>query len=286
MMVKSPRLVLEVEESSNTQVTGTRSTRAEEIIDEILSLKQVESGVSVKIIEDIPEHMGFGSGTQLSIALGTALNRIFDLGLTYEEIVIGLGRSRRSGIGSLGFIHGGFIVDGGHSIKDPNHIPPMIHHSDIPENWQFLICVPDINTGFSGQKETNAFKDVGLPSVDLIGEVSRLVLMQMIPSVMEQDIEAFGESITKLDILFGNHWAPVQGGTYSHPRIEECVNKLLELGAYGAGQSSWGPAIYGLVEGEHQAKVLAEEMNTYLNTRPNSGTLFITSVDNQGAKIT
>lgn len=283
--IEKPRLIIDVEETGETVVSGLRSIRAQEIIEKILGEHGIKAGVHLNIREDIPEHVGFGSGTQLVIALGTALNKIFDLGLTYEEMVVGLGRSKRSGIGTLGFLHGGFIVDGGHSLAAPETIPPMIHRSDVPEDWLFVVCMPDLNTGFSGEKESNAFKNMDPPPANLIADVSRQVLMRMIPSIIENDIETFGDSMTKLDTMFGDYFATMQGGTYSHPRIGECVNHLLAQGAYGAGQSSWGPALYGLAKGDIQARKLADEMNWFLNEGSNKGTVFITAADNKGAQI-
>ncbi len=148
--IETPRLILEIEEASETVVTGARSGRAHSIIENFLSSHGVKGGVRLDIQSEIPEHMGFGSGTQLTIALGTALNTLFDLGMTYDEIVVGLGRSRRSGIGTHSFLQGGFIVDGGHAIDAPKTIPPLIHRSDMPDDWLFVVCVPEINIEFSG----------------------------------------------------------------------------------------------------------------------------------------
>ena len=274
-----------MEEADETVITGARPNRAQQIIEQVLSTHKVETGVHLDVQSDIPEHMGFGSGTQLTITLGTALNTLFDLGMTYDEIVVGLGRSRRSGIGTHSFLHGGFIVDGGHAIDAPETIPPLIHRSDVPDDWLFIVCVPEINTGFSGVKETEAFKNLEPPPVEMISRVSRLVLMQMIPSILEKNITLFGDAMTKLDTIFGKYWATMQGGTYSHPRIESCINHLLQNGAYGAGQSSWGPALYGLVEGKAQARELADEMDRFINQGENSGSVFITGADNKGAQI-
>ena len=177
--IEAPRLILKIEEAGETVVTGNRSGRAQTIIENILGSHRIKNGVHLDIQSDIPEHMGFGSGTQLTIALGTALNNIFDLGMSYEDIVVGLGRSRRSGIGTHSFLHGGFIVDGGHAIGAPKTIPPLIHRTDVPDDWLFVVCVPEINTGFSGVKESEAFKNLEPPPVEMIARVSRLVLMQM-----------------------------------------------------------------------------------------------------------
>jgi beta-RFAP synthase len=283
--IDAPRLILEVEEAGETVITGTRSSRAQNIIENILGNHGVKGGVHLDIQSEIPEHMGFGSGTQLTIALGTVLNTIFDLGISYEEIVVGLGRSRRSGIGTHSFLHGGFIVDGGHAIDAPETVPPLIHRSDVPDDWLFVVCVPEINTGFYGMKESEAFKNLEPPPVEMIARVSRLVLMQMIPSILEKNITLFGDAMTKLDTIFGAYWATMQGGIYSHPRIEDCVSHLLQKGAYGAGQSSWGPALYGLVDGKAQARELADEMDQFINQGENSGSVFITGADNKGAQI-
>jgi beta-ribofuranosylaminobenzene 5'-phosphate synthase len=283
--IETPRLVFEVEDAGETVIKGVRSGRAQVIIDKVLRDHGVNGGVHLDVQSDIPEHMGFGSGTQLSIALGTALNSLFDLGMSYEEIVVGLGRGRRSGIGTHSFLHGGFIVDGGHAVDAPETIPPLIHRSEVPDDWFFVVCAPEINSGFSGKKESDAFKNLESPPVDMIARVSRLVLMQMIPSILEKNIALFGDAVTKLDTIFGDYWATMQGGTYSHPRIESCVNHMLQHGAYGAGQSSWGPALYGLVDGKAQARELSDEMDQFINEGKNSGTVFITGADNKGAQI-
>jgi beta-RFAP synthase len=284
--IKKPRLILDVEESSEMQIKGARSNRASEIFELLKETFAIQSMVRITIQEDIPEHTGFGSGTQLALAIGIAFNRIFNLGLTFEDLAIKLKRSRVSGIGTHGFLKGGFIVDGGHSIYKLESVPPLIYHQNFPKDWKFIICIPELQKGFNGEKEQHAFKRLDPPPAETVSAVSRIVLMQMIPALIERDIELFGDAMTLLDTMFGDYWKKIQGGTYSHSRIEECVNYLLEIGAFGAGQSSWGPALYGLVKGENQAKKLHIEINKFLNEDDNSGSAFITSADNNGAKIT
>ncbi len=284
--IQKPRLTLEIKESSENKITGARSERALEIMKHLRELYDIPSYLELTIFEDIPEHVGFGSGTQLALALGTAVNRMFDLGLTTEEIAVKLERSRRSGIGLHGFLHGGFIVDAGHSVKHPETVPPLIYRCDFPGDWKFVICIPEINRGYYGEKELDAFKNLEPPPAEIVASVSRLVLLQMIPAIIDRDIALFGDAMTKLDTMFGDYWKEIQGGTYSHPRIEECVNHLLEHGAYGAGQSSWGPALYGLADGMRQANELLSAMDEFINEGDNHGSVFITSADNKGADIT
>ena len=284
--IKKPRLVLEIKESKTTIINGARSNRAREIVETLYNAYDIQSGVEITIHEDIPEHSGFGSGTQLSYAIGMGLNRIFNLGLTVEDIAVRLERSRVSGIGTYGFQKGGFILDGGHAVGERDKVPPLIYHQDFPEDWKFVLCVPKIHKGFSGEQEQKAFKKLESPPAETVKSVSHIVLLKMIPALIEKNIEDFGDAMTSLDTMFGDYWKKIQGGTYSHPRIGECVHHLLECGAYGAGQSSWGPAIYGLADGDKHAQELEAEMNNYLNKGNNEGYVFTTSADNLGAVIT
>jgi beta-RFAP synthase len=282
--VDRPRLTVKVSDSGETRIRGARSDRAANIVETLLRDGGVDSGVDVEIVEDIPEHTGFGSGTQLVMALGTALARLHDLSLEPEEIAVRFGRSRVSGVGVHAFLGGGFIVDGGHALTRRDAVPPLVFRHRVPDDWLFVIGIPDIKRGVSGEQEKAAFRALEPPPAEVVADVARLVLLQMIPSIIEPDIERFGDAMTKLDTMFGSYWAKVQGGVYSHPGIEAGVNYLLAEGALGAGQSSWGPALYGLAEGRAQAGRLAASLERFLNT-DGRGEAFVTAADNVGAVI-
>ena len=260
-----PNLTLIAENASKIQVKGSRSARIKEYTEKILNLYGLTGGCSFEVTEDIPEHMGFGSGTQLALAIGTAISKLYDIEIDHSKIAVVLGRSRRSGIGTYAFHRGGFIVDGGHKIDKPDSVPPLIFRGEIPGDWRFVVGVPDLINRISGESENSAFKKLEPPPAKLVDEVARIVLMKMIPALIEHEIEAFGKSITDLDAKFGDYWLEIQGGRYSHKLIESGVNFLLKQGAFGAGQSSWGPAYYGLVENEKQANDLQISLNEHLS---------------------
>lgn len=283
--IHDPRLIINATRSSILKATGPRSRRVLEFAKIILDDAGISEGVDFRVIKDIPEHKGFGSGTQLALAVGASISRLFDLNLDIANLSMKLSRSKVSGIGAHTFQHGGFIIDGGHSVKKVKDAPPLVFHSDIPLSWRFVIGIPDINQTLSGEMEKKAFKEFEPPSQELVGEVARLILMKMIPSIIEKDIVAFGESMTDLDFKFGEYWLKVQGGRFSHPIIEEGVNHLLKSGSYGVGQSSWGPAFYGLADGEKHARELTENLSEFLNSQGRRGKAFFTEADNIGAMI-
>ena len=59
---------------------------------------------------------------------------------------------------------------------------------------------------------------------------------------------------------------------------------MKKCGAYGVGQSSWGPAVYGVVQGEEKAKKIRAELEAFLQDR-DGGQVFVANADNRGAII-
>jgi beta-ribofuranosylaminobenzene 5'-phosphate synthase len=54
-------------------------------------------------------------------------------------------------------------------------------------------------------------------------------------------------------------------------------------GAAGVGQSSWGPAVYGIVEGDDAAAELADNARATLN---GGGTVYVNQFADTGARVT
>ena len=79
----------------------------------------------------------------------------------------------------------------------------------------------------------------------------------------------------------GESFASVQGGVF-HPRAGDLVDALLRLGAAGAGQSSWGPAVYGIVEDEQAGRELARSLDAELG---GGGRVEVVGFDNRGARV-
>jgi beta-ribofuranosylaminobenzene 5'-phosphate synthase len=283
--IDRPRILLKASPSSQLHVKGLRAERVRACAETILRTYDVDGGANIELVSDISEHSGFGSGTQLALAVGTAISRIYSLGLTPEEIAVTLGRSKRSGVGVYAFKQGGFIIDGGHRLDRRDELPPLLFSVPVPEDWLFVIGLPEIAQSHYGELEQTAFKRIEPPPPQLIGEISRVILVRMMPAILEGDAKAFGEAMTEIDFKFGEFWLKVQGGRFSSPVIEDGVNFLLGAGALGVGQSSWGPAFYGLAEGEGQSNSLSIGLRRHLNSGGRRGEVFIARPDNKGAVV-
>src|SRR6185503_12111202 len=120
--------------------------------------------------------------------------------------------------------------------------------------------VPDAASGLSGTDEAAAFEQLAAPADREVEHVAHLVLMTLLPAVADGDIDAFGAALTQIQEMTGRWFAPVQGGTFAPGPSEALVRRMREWGASGVGQSSWGPAVYGVIGGEAAAKELASRV--------------------------
>jgi beta-RFAP synthase len=283
--IDNPSITMEAEKSDEITAEGHRSKRIISNAKKIINYTGIQGGVKFKVLSDIPEHCGFGSGTQLSLAVISAIKNLYKIDIDLLTGAYVLERSQRSGVGTHLFLHGGFILDGGRKTDEPDIIPPMLFRCDIPENWRFVIGVPEINIRVAGKNENFAFESLEPPPEKLVWKISHTVLLSMLPGILEEDIQVFGSAMTKMDSIFGDYWVKVQGGRYGHPSIYKGVNFLLENGAYGAGQSSWGPAFYGLAHDQNHAEKLSANLEVYFEEEGIPGYSFVSRPQNSGASI-
>jgi predicted sugar kinase len=78
--------------------------------------------------------------------------------------------------------------------------------------------------------------------------------MQLVPGLMEADIETFGAAISEIQAIIGGHFASAQGGSaWASPAVGRIARSLKERGAFGIGQSSWGPTGFAYTPSEEIA---------------------------------
>jgi beta-RFAP synthase len=210
--------------------------------------------VSIDVHEAIPEHVGLGSGTQLALAVCSALVRLFGLDSDLRELAQITERGARSGVGLGAFECGGFIVDGGRSASQA--LPPVICQTPFPEGWRILLVLDRSCQGLNGSEEAAAFQR--LPPMDggVSGSLCRLLLMQVLPALVERDFDRFSDGLTAIQDQIGDFFAPFQGGRYSSSRVAEVLGWSKQQGIRGLGQSSWGPTGFAIIESSAQAEGL------------------------------
>jgi beta-ribofuranosylaminobenzene 5'-phosphate synthase len=189
------------------------------------------------------------------------------------------GRGARSAVGLWTFAAGGLVVEGGRRDEVDEPAPLLVRYA-MPDDWRCVLAVPAAQPGLSGKAETAAFASMR-PAPDRSALISQVVLTGLLPALVERDIEEFGAALSRIQTLVGDAFAPVQGGTF-HPQAAPLVDALLRLGAAGAGQSSWGPAVYGVVGTEAEAQEIVRRLEAELGA---AGRVDAVRFDNGGARV-
>jgi beta-ribofuranosylaminobenzene 5'-phosphate synthase len=245
--VPEPSLLLEVARDDRLSAHGPDSDRAAAFAERFLAHHGLVGGARLTVHRSIPAHSGLGSGTQLGLAVARALAELHGLSVEPAALARAVGRGRRSAIGTWTFALGGFIVEGGRRVGT-HEIAPLLARYPIPEDWRCVVAVPDGAPGLSGDAEAAAFEQLPPPPEREVERVAHLVLMQLLPALVEAELAGFGAALTEVQRVTGAWFAPQQGGIFAPGPSAMLVRRMGEWGAAGVGQSSWGPAVYGLVE--------------------------------------
>jgi beta-ribofuranosylaminobenzene 5'-phosphate synthase len=280
--IDSPNVVIKAERSENFSVVGKKTELAKTFAKRFFETYNIKAEASINVKQIIPEHEGLGSGTQLTLAIAAALARLFNLKASVQELSEVMGRGKRTSVGTTIFEKGGFVVDGGKKLEE-KRFPVTIFHKPFPQNWRFVVAIPNVNKGLARNEETAAFKRLPPMNPKNVGKICRLIIMKLLPAIVEADIKSFGEALTQIQIIIGNYFAEVQGGTYASETANEGIALLQKLGAYGAGQSSWGPTFYGITRKE-KSREIELGIKEFLR-KDVGGQVFVAKANNRGACI-
>ena len=286
--INRPNVILEAQQSETLAVTGEKIEQVNSLAKRFFDAYHIRANANIHVKQVIPEHVGLGSGTQLALAVATALAELFNVKASVQEFALAMGRARRSSIGTAVFEKGGFVVDGGKATKDgvysAESFPPVIFHRPFPEDWPFVVAIPNVKKGLSKDEEIAAFKRLSPMPAEDVGRICRLTMMKLLPSLAERDIKNFGEALTQIQIIVGTHFAQAQGGTYSSLAATEGIRLMQKLGVHGVGQSSWGPTFYGLCQNEKEAEAIRLKIEAFLREGV-GGQVFIAKANNKGVNI-
>ncbi len=239
-------------------------------------------GIEIEVLKDFKAHVGLGSGTQISLAIGKAYADLYEMDMSIREIAKFVGRGGTSGIGIAAFEKGGFILDGGHSKKEKkSFLPssfskakpaPILARYDFPE-WDIYLFIPE-NKGFFGMREKDLFEKNTPLKLEEVRELCHIILMKLLPSIVEEDLEDFSKAIYRIQHIGFKRAEISQYG--------DLIKNVIELAKdYGAiGMSSTGPVTYFI--GEKEGVGIIKD---YLREKEIEFEFIKTKANNRGAKI-
>ncbi|ADB58583.1 beta-ribofuranosylaminobenzene 5'-phosphate synthase [Archaeoglobus profundus] len=280
--LEEPNVTIECEDSDDVVVRGGNNVSRFQSVARKLS-QTFGKGIKIDVLSDYEAHVGLGSGTQISLAVASAFNEIYDLGLSVREMAEITGRGGTSGIGVAVFEFGGFILDGGHSKREkPNFMPSsaskakppkVLARYDLPD-WKVVVAVPNLK-GFYGKEEVSLFQKFCPIPVEEVSKLCHVILMKLLPSVVESNLDEFGEAVKMIQRL---GFKKVEIDQYG-----DLIWNLFDHSDYPIGMSSTGPAVYSVVD--TNAKSVAREVRRYFEDIGLNVEVYITEPDNIGAEI-
>jgi len=279
--IPSPSLLLEAAPATRVTAQGPDAERAIEFAERFLAFHRLSSGADLTLHRTIPSHAGLGSGTQLGLAVARALAELNGLPADPVELARATARGKRSAIGTWTFAQGGFIVEGGRR-PGSEELAPLLARFPIPASWRCVVAVPAGRRGLSGDAEAKAFEQLAAPPDREVERVSHLVLMQLLPALVEADLPSFGAALSAVQRITGAWFAGQQGGVFAPGPTARLIADMAQAGAAGVGQSSWGPAAYGLVDNDAAAAELARRARQVLGTE---GSVFEGGFAPSGARV-
>jgi beta-ribofuranosylaminobenzene 5'-phosphate synthase len=247
-----PETVLTLSRAQESIVEGPEKERAAAHLAALCRHLGIRSHHRLVVEEAIPRHAGLGSGTQIALAVASALRTLHQFPLDTGGDATRLARGARSGIGIASFASGGVIIDAGKD--DSGRPPPVVARFPFPDEWRVILILDHSRDGLHGEEELAAFRDLPPFPESGVGEICRHVLMGLMPALVERDLAAFGAAISAIQLLVGSYFAPAQGGVFTSRRVERLAGRLADAGATGLGQSSWGPTGFAFAASEAAAR--------------------------------
>lgn len=243
----------------------------------------------------LPPHAGFGSGTQLALAIGRVFARWHGLELSSMTLAHWLARGLRSGIGIAGFDQGGLLVDGG---PGADGMPaPLLSRIAFPPDWRVVVVQDTRHRGLSGSQEKQAIATLQPLPQAVSAEICHQVLMRVLPGAASAEFAPFAAGINHVQQLLGFHFAPAQGGSaFTSAAVGRAVqwvadaardlrgtDRQLEHGA-AIGQSSWGPTGFAILPSQDSAQTAVQALHAARLLEPGL-TVSIAAGLNRGATL-
>lgn len=254
-----------------------------------LDLLQRHSGrhapLRLRLLRLLPAHAGFGSGTQLALAIGRAFAQWHGLDVSTPTLAQWLGRGLRSGVGIAGFDQGGLLVDGGPGADGA--AASVLARLPLPAAWRVLVVQDGAHQGLSGTEELRAMATLAPLPQALAADICHQVLMRVLPGAAGAEFAPFAAGITRIQQVLGEHFASAQGGSaFTSVAVGQLIEWMARPGepAAATGQSSWGPTGFAILPSQAQAEALVAAARAANVIAPGL-TLRIVSARNTGATL-
>ena len=264
--------------------------RAQQIAIRVVDYLKVD-GASIEVDRSLPAHVGYGSGTQLTLAVALGIAHAHGINPSIRELASHLDRGGRSGVGVACVETGGFVVDAGHPIDAVDthvaseRVAPIARQTRFPRDWRIVLLQPAVSAGRSGTHEDRSIqRAIEQADPTIADRIEEQLETAVLPGINSKDIDTFGAGITRIDTLTGQWFASEQGEIH-RPPCDSVIEGLADAPSIaGWGQSSWGPLCYGFTTRDDVPDAIAD-CQAILDRTGIPGSITVTEARNRGIAI-
>ncbi len=240
---------------------------------EFLKKYKIKAEVKIEIEKNIPPKKGLGSSSAMAAATIFALNKLFNLNLTENNLIDAAAQ--------------GEIVDGGHAHADnvaaailggfviiSSYNPlNVVRLETLPKDLEFVIGIPEISIDVSKARSVIPRNVAIAEVIHNIGQASALVA-----GFAMKDIDLIGRSMNDAIV------EPARA--YLIPGYKKVKKELLKNGALGVTICGSGPSILAVAhKRDRVAEKLGRVMKDCLKERDIECEILVAYPSNKGVRI-
>ena len=266
--LKEPRIVV----SADGAPSG-RDNSAYAVAEHILSRYCPNCGVVVHVWKGVPVSAGLGSSGATSAAVAYALNELYGLNLTTEELLEAAVEGERLVSGARHYdnvaasLLGGLVVIGRHAGLGVLRLDP-------PDAWLGVVIMQSNERGKTGLARSLLPRDLDLQRH--IAQTSAVA--SLLAAIHLNDPVLFGRAVS-VDYVA----EPVRKAMI--PLYDELKATALREGALGFNISGAGPSVFIVHNDRGEAERIVAELVQLLSANGVSAESFVTSPSAEGVKV-
>tara|TARA_B100000029_G_scaffold153985_1_gene149289 strand:+ start:754 stop:1674 length:921 start_codon:yes stop_codon:yes gene_type:complete len=210
--------------------------------------KKIKGGLEIKIKKNVPAGFGMGSSAASAAACALAINKLYNLKLTKNELVAYAGVGEKASAGSIHYDNVAASVLGGFVIVDSN--PLNVVRIEAPKDLVLCIAIPEIKVP---KKKTKVSRSVIPKMVKLSDSILNLAnAANIVTGFLNNDSELIGQSVK--DVIV----EPAR--KHMIPGFDYVKNNAKRAGALGVTISGAGPSLIAFATKKQNATKIGNAM--------------------------
>jgi homoserine kinase len=216
----------------------------------IMKEERVDSGVSMSLRKGVPVGVGLGSSAASSAAATVAMDSLFDLRLSTQNLIQYAGVGEKAASGTAHYDNVAAAITGGFVMVSSEH---EVTRMDAPPSLALCLVTPEVDLPRQKTKYARSLLPRSLPIVEVVGAVG--AASAMVHGFADENVDEIGMAM--------------RGGFVDDrravmiPGFREVRNAAMEGGAAGVCISGAGPTVLAATRRKNAKRVLRAMVDAF-----------------------